>query len=325
MSLAFISGYFYRDVMWKRVLIFISSIPIAILLNSLRIGLIGVTVEYWGQDAAEGLLHDFEGWVMFMACMSVIVAEMWLLTKVGKRKRSLSQVFSIDIPDAKGISGDARTRSVPPAYGAAIGLLMAAAVAAYFIESRVEVAPERQDFAGFPTQFGEWKGNPDTMESILQERLDFDDYIISNYLNDSGKFINLYIAYYGEQRKGASIHSPRACLPGGGWEIASLEDHAVEGAVSGGKTLVVNRAVIKKGEVSQLVYYWFKQRERNETDEFLIKWWLFWDALTRNRTDGALVRLTAVVPPGEDMKVAEERLSGFTRLVYPKIIDYVPD
>ncbi len=325
MSLAFISAYFYRDVMWKRALIFLSSIPIAVLLNSIRIGLIGVTVEYWGKEAAEGLLHDFEGWAMFMACMSVIVAEMWLLTRVGRHKKSLAQVFSIELPDAKGLSGVARTRRIPPAYGTAVGLLMAAAVAAYFLEGRVETVPERQDFASFPKQIGEWEGNPDTLESIIQERLDFDDYIISNYREESGKFINLYIAYYGEQRKGASIHSPRACLPGGGWEIASLEDHAVEGAVSGGKTLVVNRAVIRKGEMAQLVYYWFKQRDRNETNEFLIKWWLFWDALIRNRTDGALIRLTAVMLPGEDIEAAEERLSRFTRLVYPNIIDYVPD
>lgn len=325
MSLAFISAYFYRDVMWKRALIFLSSIPIAVLLNSLRIGLIGVTVEYWGREAAEGLLHDFEGWAMFMACMSVMVAEMWLLTRVGRHKKSLAEVFLIELPEAEDITGAARTRRIPPAYGTAVGLLMVAAVAAYFLGNRVDAAPERQNFASFPATIGEWEGNPDTLESIIQERLEFDDYIISNYRDDSGRFINLYIAYYGEQRKGASIHSPRACLPGGGWEISSLEDHAVEGAISGGKTLVVNRVLIRKDEVAQLVYYWFKQRDRNETSEFLIKWWLFWDALIKNRTDGALIRLTTVLLPGEDIETAEERLSRFTRLAYPNIVDYVPD
>ncbi len=61
MTLAFILAYFFRVPVWKRAVLFLSSIPIAILLNSARIGVIGVTVEHWGQKMAEGLLHDFEG------------------------------------------------------------------------------------------------------------------------------------------------------------------------------------------------------------------------------------------------------------------------
>ena len=41
-------------------------------INSLRIGLIGITVEYWGPAMAEGLLHDVEGWFMFMLCIAQV-------------------------------------------------------------------------------------------------------------------------------------------------------------------------------------------------------------------------------------------------------------
>ena len=34
----------------------------------ITVGVIGVMVDYWGQSMAEGFLHDFEGWVVFMAC-----------------------------------------------------------------------------------------------------------------------------------------------------------------------------------------------------------------------------------------------------------------
>ena len=108
-------------------------------------------------------------------------------------------------------------------------------------------------------------------------------------------------------------------------EIESLKDHSVEGPGIGGYPLVVNRTVIRKDEYAQLVYYWFKQRERNETSEFSIKWWLFWDALTRNRTDGALIRLTTLVMPNEDVAEADRRLTDFTNLVYPLLPDYIPD
>ena len=83
MTLGFIAAYFFKGAFWKRAIIFLSSIPITVLMNSLRIGMIGVTVEYWGVAAAEGLLHDFEGWVVFMACTAVLVLEMWVLAHVG--------------------------------------------------------------------------------------------------------------------------------------------------------------------------------------------------------------------------------------------------
>jgi EpsI family protein len=73
------------------------------------------------------------------------------------------------------------------------------------------------------------------------------------------------------------------------------------------------------------VYYWFKQRDRNVTNEWLVKWYLFWDAMTRNRTDGALVRLTALVPPGGDMAETDRQLVQFANTVFPYLSDYIPD
>jgi EpsI family protein len=86
-----------------------------------------------------------------------------------------------------------------------------------------------------------------------------------------------------------------------------------------------NRFVISMGEHRQLVYYWFKQRDRNVTNEFMVKWYLLWDALTRNRTDGALIRLTAMVRPGEDIETAEQRLRDFASAVSTPLAAYIPD
>ena len=65
-----------------------------------------------------------------------------------------------------------------------------------------------------------------------------------------------------------------------------------------GSPLAVNRVQIAKGDHRQLVYYWFQQRGRVVTNEYLVKWYLLWDALTKNRTDGALVRLVVNVGEG---------------------------
>ena len=89
----------------------------------MRIGLIGVTVEHWGKAAAEGFLHDFEGWSMFMVCMTLLVAEMWLLTRIGSEKKSLGAVFSIDMPEQTGESVEVKTRKVPYTYAVSLFLL----------------------------------------------------------------------------------------------------------------------------------------------------------------------------------------------------------
>ena len=93
----------------------------------------------------------------------------------------------------------------------------------------------------------------------------------------------------------------------------------------GSTYLPVNRLLIKKGDYKQLVYYWFDQRGRKITNEYLVKWYLFWDALTRNRTDGSLVRLTTSLSPGEDPAVADARLVSFMKEVEPVITQYIPE
>lgn len=79
------------------------------------------------------------------------------------------------------------------------------------------------------------------------------------------------------------------------------------------------------GDERVLVYYWFQQRGRLMTNEYLVKWNLFWDALWRNRTDGALVRLTLPLEMGQDMALAEETLTSFTRVLSPQLRRFIPE
>ena len=79
------------------------------------------------------------------------------------------------------------------------------------------------------------------------------------------------------------------------------------------------------GGQKQIVYYWFKQRDRWITSEYLVKFFLFWDSLTRHRADGALIRLTSSVHAGESEAVADQRLQTLAGLVTPLLDRYVPD
>ena len=325
MAVGFIVAYIFKAPLWKKAVVFLSTIPITVLMNSLRIGLIGITVEYWGREMADGILHDFEGWVVFMSSLGVLLLEMWLLNFVGQPRRAFADAFHIEWPGPLPEGTRFRAPGVSAPLVAALALLLGGAILSSLLPDREEVVPVRAAFAQFPGELGGWQGRVDRLESIFVDALKFDDYLLADYTGPGGARVNLYAAYYGSQRKGASVHSPRTCIPGGGWEIGGLSQRTIEGASINGRPLTVNRAVIRKGESAQLVYYWFQQRGRVMTNEYLVKWYLFQDALNRQRTDGALVRLTTDVPPGSDAVEADRRLAELARLVAPEMERFIPN
>lgn len=325
LTLGIIVAFFYRAALWKRIFVVSSTIPITILMNSFRIGLIGVTVEYWGSEMAEGLLHDFEGWVVFMACFAILFLEMWLLNKIGRERRPFRQVFGMELPSLPPILVKTHYRRLSaPIYGAGLALLIAL-VPSLLLPQRVEAIPTRQDFSHFPLTLDTWLGKRDAMEKIYIDMLKFNDYILADYSSENNGRVNLYVAYYDSQRKGQSVHSPSTCIPGGGWQIHGISQTLIPDVKLMGKLLKVNRVKIQYDEHKQLVYYWFQQRGRVITNEYLLKWYLFWDSLIRNRSDGSLVRLTTALHPGEDWQSADRRLVAFARVVTPRLTPFIPD
>lgn len=287
--------------------------------------MIGVLVEYGGIEQAEGFLHDFEGWVVFMASMGILIFEMWLLTHFGKNKQKLSDAFGIDWPEPPPQGITVKTRTVSARHSIAAVIVLGAGIFVGLIDEREEHIPVRKSFVDFPLQLSDWKGRQDSLESIYLNALKLDDYILATYSDEQGDALNFYVAYYASQRTGEAAHSPKACLPGGGWLIKKTSQEAIMGPDLPDGGVNVNRVLIKKGDQTQLVYYWFQQRGRDITNEYLVKWYLFWDAMTKKRTDGALVRIVAQIPAGGDVSMAEEKMQGFMRSVIPFLDEYIPD
>ena len=319
-SLAMLCAYLFQDRLWKKTLLVASAVPLAIVLNGLRIGMIGLLVEWYGQGAAEGFMHAIEGWAMFVVSFSVLLGEMWLLARIGS-----PPVSSLSPMEPKPITESAIARPVfSPALVTCLALLVGMAVTSSLIQGREETPPPRKTFLDFPMEISQWHGTPMAMEKHYIDTLRFDDYLLADFERPASGPINVYVAYYQSQKKGQSAHSPKTCLPGGGWEMNSLTTTSVT-AVGTGKAFPVNRVVIQKGHNRQIVLYWFKQRDRLVTDEYVVKALLFWDALARQRSDGAMIRLTAPLLPGEDETAVDRRLQQFASLVQPMMSTFVPD
>lgn len=75
LSLSFLSlvyGYFFEKRNWIRVVLFLSTIPIAILANAARVTMTGMISEI-RPDLAEGFFHEFQGWVIFMIALAIMI------------------------------------------------------------------------------------------------------------------------------------------------------------------------------------------------------------------------------------------------------------
>ena len=308
------------------MVIVVSTLPITVLMNSIRIGIIGILVEYWGIEMAEGFLHDFEGWVIFMICFAILLLEMWLLTKISSG-RSLRDVLNIEMPVSKKIAESAVIqRKFPTPFIISCLLVVCATLAFKLLPERVEDIPDRQSLASFPLLIDDWHGTAKNMELKYINALKFEDYLLSNF-SDERNNLEFYIAYYESQRKGESAHSPKSCLPGAGWRIADRTKAPLEyvDGLNNKRNLYINRMLVKRGDASFLTYYWFKQRQRHLANEYLVKWYLFWDALTKNRTDGALVRVIYPLRVGEDVDEGDVAVQSFLQKVLPLLPQYVPD
>ncbi len=325
MTLGFLMAYFYKGAIWKRIVLFLSSIPITVLMNSFRVGTIGIMVEHWGISMAEGFLHQFQGWAVFMVSAGLMLGEIVVLNRIGHESGNWRQLFGVEFPAHTPRGARIERRPIPVPFIVACVALVVFVGVMQIVPRPVEIYPQRASFVDYPMQLGAWSGRRESLDGVYLDQLKLDDYLLADYGDGSGHAVNLYLSYYNSQRKGEAVHSPRSCLPGGGWQLRDFDQRTLKGITIDGRPLRVNRTVIEFQDQRQLVYYWFQQRGRVITNEFVVKWFLFWDALTRHRTDGALVRLITTLPPSGEEADADRRLVEMTAQVAPTLTRYVPD
>ena len=116
------------------------------------------------------------------------------------------------------------------------------------------------------------------------------DYVARGYWKDSSLVFTAYVGYYDRQTQGHSMHSPRNCLPGAGWEILTADTTVVNSA---GRNYVVNKYLLKNGKLQSVVLYWYQGRGRVVASELTVKWNLLRDAAFKGHTEEALVRVMA--------------------------------
>jgi exosortase len=85
-TLAVVFAYFFRKSAAERILIVLSAIPIAIAVNAFRVGLTGYLTNSFGAQAAEGVIHQTEGFFTFGLALALLLVEAWLLRLLWPRR-----------------------------------------------------------------------------------------------------------------------------------------------------------------------------------------------------------------------------------------------
>lgn len=176
--------------------------------------------------------------------------------------------------------------------------------------------PLEMPLAGFPSDVAGFAQERELDVPETQRRLLAADALLHReYAAPDGQSLTLYIAYYGTQKKGRSIHSPRNCLPGSGWEPVT-HDRLITRTVYGRTR--INRYVIEHGSGGRaLVYYWYQGRGRVAADEYAVKAELLRDAIVRRRTDEGLVRVVFPLSSRDDLATVD----ALAARTVPELID----
>jgi len=326
MSIGAIAGYLMRAPVWMRWAIFLVTIPVTIFMNSFRIGVTGLLTEAYGTGHTEGFLHFFEGWVVFVASLLILVVFAWLLTKLLPDSPAFGNIFSFDqIFDTKDVVSPDKNKNwqTSLAVKVMLGCLLIAVIASSPFAKRADSTIASKPFSSFPEKLGKWKAKENRLPASIVESAAASDYYNGTYTSPEGKGINLYVSYYADQKLGPAPHSPELCIPGDGWRITSNKPFLLKDKK--GDSIEINRLIINKGDHTIVTYYWLKQGKNIFRQQYMARLDLIWFAIKENRADAALIRMVSEVGSNEKIEDADERLQQMAAELLDVISDYVPD
>lgn len=324
MSFSYVFATLYRGPVWHKAVLLLSAAPLAVLMNSLRIGIIGIVVNSYGLEHVEGLTHLLEGWVIFISCVLLLFALAKIMLLMQRTNMSLAESLDLDTAGLGQQIARLRLVQASPALLTALGLVVAVLVAWNFAPQRTVSDIQRQSFAVFPATLGDWQMEGlQVLEPAIERALGADDYYAATFSNPGAPSTDVFMAWYEDQRR-HGIHSPEVCLPSGGWEMAQIDRVDMASTFGTTEAFPINRAIIQKGETRLLVYYWFEQYDARTASDFLAKAVLLRSAMRHGRTDGALVRLITPIRQGEDERVAEARLIDIARPLIRELPRFIP-
>lgn len=318
-TLAIMYGYLLEKRKWVRIVLVVTSIPIAISANIFRIVLTGLFGRHH-PEFAQGFYHEFQGIAVFAVALTMLFLAHRALDWIWGPTQSEETQLGTPEEHTQAYETNA-TRGWSPQFVVAVILMLAVAIGLQV--SHRELLPDRQPLSAVPSQFDDWTGKDEPIDQDTLEILGHGEFLSRIYSNAKERQpdIDLFVAYYPTQRFGDTPHTPLHCLVGAGFTPVVREVVELEGPHG---LFPVNRWVAAHGDKRNLVLYWFQAHGRRTTSEYSAKYHLIMDAIRLHRSDGALIRLWTPMYKDESADAAQERMMGLAAHFLATIDQSIP-
>jgi len=321
--LSLVVGHMFNRSIVSRILLVLLSAPISIALNAVRITVTGLLVRYVSPTLADGFFHDFQGWLIYLATLVLLLGASRILRFFEGQGPATRPIP----PDQAELPQDAQVRPTWPGlslrHGLGVFALFLCLSLAFTAFLHGQAVPGWKSLDTFPLELGEWQGTRGYLDQATLDSLWSDDYFLATYQNrTTGSSLSLFIPYYKQQTAQHTAHAPTSCLLGSGWEISSRKQLDPDPAA--GRAFAVQQMVLMKNGEKLVSNFWFQQRGRIIASEFLNKFYLLWDSLILRRSDGALVRVEMSLPSGRALDDAQSELDAFSGLVSRALGAHIP-
>ncbi|CCH50106.1 VPLPA-CTERM-specific exosortase XrtD [Pseudodesulfovibrio piezophilus] len=309
--MALLVGWFFLSAPRKRLLLLAIAIPVTILSNAFRIALTGVLTKFINPALAEGFFHDFSGWLVYVLSLGLLGACAWLLAdRPHHPVRSQENLPPWILPHTQWT-------------GFAACCFLGIMLYSQFHLLPAQRIQARHDFTSFSAQIGPWTGQRIYLSQPVVQSLGADDYVNMVFRNkDTQDAIYVLISWYDQQTTSHAAHAPTSCLVGGGWDI--MNKQVLDAGQSDERNFPVTQMTLDKNGQTIISNFWFLQRGRVVVNEWLNKWHLLVDALFRQRTDGALIRLEMPVRPDSSVMETQKTLNSFARQLRGRLTPFLP-
>lgn len=183
--------------------------------------------------------------------------------------------------------------------------------------------PGHLPLSDFPLSIGDYAGSRLPVDRKTAGILNADGTasVLFRKAGSSGPGIAFFSVFYDRQTPEKNIHSPENCLPSSGWSVLSRKTLSLS-LVLGEPPVRASYDVIQKGLDRQVVLYWYQERGRTFSNDYLGRYYMIRDALVMRRTDGAMVRVST--PVDTTARAALAREISFLRTLAPLLSRYIP-
>jgi EpsI family protein len=179
--------------------------------------------------------------------------------------------------------------------------------------------PLTAPLASLPRSLDDYRGADRTIGEEERRVAGMSAYLFRVFTGPAGSAFSVYVGYYDQQVQGRTIHSPKNCLPGAGWDVVASAEERLDTPAG---PVPVNRYALVNGGRKAVVFYWYQGRGRVEANEYKVKLQLLRDAALRGRTEEALVRV--VVPVETDDAAAAALGRRVSAALVPEIFRVLP-